>query len=111
VNVTAVDPLGSGYLRLYPYVQGGTQLEPNATMLAWYAGRSIANALRLALCVNDAGACDFDFVLKSYGTGTDLVMEVLGYYLPADAAASPAAKVETDASAGALLESRHLVPR
>jgi hypothetical protein len=85
LNVTAVNPLGFGYLRVYPYVQGGPQVEPNATVLVWYAGISVANALTVSVCVDDGSHCDRDLILKNYRAGTDLAIEVLGYYLPAAA--------------------------
>ena len=85
MNLTAVNPSGFGFLRVYPYVQGGPQVEPNATILVWYAGKSIANAMTITSCQQGGNFCFAELVMKSYGAGTDMVIEVLGYYLPAAA--------------------------
>ncbi|NLV54008.1 MAG: hypothetical protein GXY13_00195 [Acidimicrobiales bacterium] len=72
LSVTAVDPAGSGYLRLYPAGSG----EPNATFLN-YAGRSITNAGTVRV---RPGASP-NLQVKAYQASTHVVIDVLGYYV------------------------------
>ena len=72
LNFTAVDPGGFGFLRAWP--RGGS--EPTATLMAW-DGKSISNAT--AIEFNNDG--DKDLTIKIYGGSTDLVGDVVGYYI------------------------------
>jgi hypothetical protein len=72
LNFTVVNPAGFGYLRAWPFGEE----EPLATLMAFTGGPGISNASALAIC----NTCPSDFHVKVYGSGTDLVIEVVGYY-------------------------------
>lgn len=74
IDATAVDATGSGFLRIYP--AGGA--EPNSTFMNYIDGFNASNAGSVAITPG-TGA---NIKVKNYGSSTDLVVEVLGYYVP-----------------------------
>jgi hypothetical protein len=103
VNITVVDPKGSGYLRVWPNNAPGG--EPNATVFAWRKGFGMTNALTLPICsdatesekvnINDVlyASClavpgntssgIVDFWVKIYSKfAENILIDVLGYYEP-----------------------------
>lgn len=73
INFTAVNPSGFGYLRAWP--NGGNQ--PNATLLTW-DGSSISNSVILK--INNDGW--YDISVKVFGSSTDLIGDITGYFVP-----------------------------
>lgn len=80
LNVAAVRPPGPGNLRLFPQ---GAPL-PNAATVNYQPGRDVANAAVVALPANGA------ISLYSAGSRLDVVLDVVGYYLPPQDATPPA---------------------
>lgn len=58
VNLTAVDPTGSGYLSAWPYGES----EPSASVMAFSDATTISNSVALKICYH----CDRDFYVKIY---------------------------------------------
>ncbi len=76
LNVVAANPAGVGYLKLYP--TGATQ--PNASILNYAGGQTIANSATVGRCVMaDGGLCGNDLTIYAY-VATDIIIDVLGYY-------------------------------
>ncbi len=73
-TITAVDPPGKGYLRAYPVT------ETLATFLN-YKGASNTNSGAVALCAIGCVA-NHDLHYRLFSSGTDVVIDVQGYYSP-----------------------------
>lgn len=71
-TITAVSPIGSGYVRAWP----AGQTEPSATTLN-YAGKNISNGTTAKLR-SGAGT---DLTIKNYSGTTHIVIDVNGYYI------------------------------
>jgi hypothetical protein len=78
LNVTVVNAKSGGYLTVYP----GRGTRPTASNLNFGAGQVIANAVIVP--VGSDGEID---VYNGSGGGTDVVVDVVGYYSPAGASA------------------------
>lgn len=79
VNFVAVDSLGAGDLRVFPF---GTP-PPNASVLNYASttfngGLNIANGIPVQLCF----FCGFDITVLAEGGATHVVADVLGYFAP-----------------------------
>lgn len=83
-SVTAVGPSSAGYARAWP--TGATP--PTATFLNFEAGRSLTNTGTFSLA---STASAKPLTLRSYGTKTQYVIDVQGYFLPQSSAPSSAA--------------------
>jgi hypothetical protein len=75
INVTAVNPTGTGYLTAYP----GDQAASGTSTLNFRGGRTRANNGIIALAGNGSGEVAFRAVLAGGGT-THLVVDVTGYF-------------------------------
>ncbi|MFN8017018.1 MAG: hypothetical protein U0P45_02720 [Acidimicrobiales bacterium] len=73
-SITAVDA-GSGFLRAWP--PGGGQ--PTSTFMNYDPSFNVSNSGDLALCATGCAA-DKDLTLRAFGSPTDLVIDVAGYY-------------------------------
>jgi hypothetical protein len=73
VSVTAVGPVGNGFLRVYP----GDVATPNATLVNFSKGQSTTNTGTVAL--SSGGSVDLK--VRNYGSTTHVVMDVQGYYV------------------------------
>jgi hypothetical protein len=74
VAVTTVEPTDRGYMRIFP---AGTT-EPKATFIN-YSPYNPTNTGAVTLCATNCFAGDV--TVKSHEAGTDLVMDVQGYYV------------------------------
>ena len=84
VTITAVDA-GSGFLRAWPDQVGA----PNATFMNYGPGINLSNTGTLALCGLKGELCIEDLDVRAYGSATDVVIDVNGYYaLPMSAVVS-----------------------
>ncbi len=72
LNIAAVWPANSGYLRVYPY---GESL-PNASILNFAGGDVIANAVVAPICQ----LCAFDLTIRTDQSASQIVVDVLGYF-------------------------------
>ena len=72
LNITAVGPLGLGYILLYP--QGATQ--PVVSTLNYVTGLTVANAAIVPLGADGLGG----ITVAAAVSGTDLLIDVNGYY-------------------------------
>ena len=77
-TVTAVNS-GSGFLRAWP----ANLVQPNATFMNYDGVFNVSNTGTVTLCGNNGLACvaNQDLNLRAYGTATDLVIDVAGYYV------------------------------
>lgn len=80
INVVAKAPTAAGNLRAYPYLDA----KPNAALVNFRAGTTIANAATIGICreapsAAGTGLCEYDFTVAS-STVTHLVIDVIGYY-------------------------------
>ena len=75
VTLTATNEDGPGNLRAWPY--GGTM--PTASVLNYMPGVNIANTTILPICIG--GSCAYDFSIYANVHGTDLVADVVGYFI------------------------------
>ena len=73
-SVTAVDA-GSGFLRAWP--PGGGQ--PTSTFMNYDYSYNVSNSGDLALCSTGCAA-NKDLTFRAFGSDTDLVVDVAGYY-------------------------------
>lgn len=71
INVTAVGPLNTGHLRVFPF---GAPL-PNASVLNFVPGQDIANSTVFAQCID----CDSDISIF-VRTTADLIVDLIGYF-------------------------------
>lgn len=84
VTVTAVDA-GSGFLRVWPDLVS----QPNATFMNYGPGINLSNTGTVALCGLKDETCTSDLDIRAYGSATDVVIDVNGYYaLPMSAVVS-----------------------
>lgn len=76
VTVTAVDATGTGFLRVFP------SSEPNATFMNYTDAFNPSNTGTVSLCGADGGICliNSDLRIRNYGSTTDVVVDVQGYY-------------------------------
>lgn len=82
VNITAVDPAGTGYLR------GAAAFSslPNATLLNYSTALNASNGVNLPICVNFPNGLlqilcgDNHFKLGAFTNATDVVVDVTGYF-------------------------------
>lgn len=83
-SVTAAAPTGVGFLRMYPGAA------PNATFLNFTGGQATTNTGAVRIC---SGICliNSDLRFKVFGSSTDVVVDVQGYYI-----APMAAFIETN---------------
>ena len=77
LNFTAVDPAAFGYMRAWPIPED----EPIATLLNYHGATNISNATALRICT-PPNVCRAEFQVKVYESGTDLVGDVTGFYIP-----------------------------
>jgi len=75
VTITAVAPIGAGFLRAFPKVD--PPVVPNATLVNYTNGRGITNTVTVPLRV-EAGAQDL--YVKNFGGTTHVTIDVLGYF-------------------------------
>jgi len=73
LNFVAVGPTGPGDLRAWPT----DQTLPNAAILNYASGTTLANAVILPVRQDHSGA---DITVQADVSGTDLVVDVLGYF-------------------------------
>lgn len=73
-TITAVAPTGSGFLRAYP--PGSTP--PNATFLNYAKGEDATNTGSMA--VTPSPAPGVGLTVRTYGSATNVVIDVQGYY-------------------------------
>jgi hypothetical protein len=80
LNVTVTNPHGSGFLTAYPYGQA----LPNASNVNYSVGQTIANSVIVPVSAD--GLID---ITNSGATakGTDIIVDVVGYYSPSGASA------------------------
>ena len=71
-SLTAVAPVANGFTRVFP--AGATP--PNATFLAYSTGRNITNTGTIGLSLSGLN----DLNLKNFGSSTQYVLDVLGYF-------------------------------
>lgn len=84
VTITAVDA-GSGFLRVWP----AQVSQPNATFMNYGPGINLSNTGTVAMCGLDGQTCTADLNVRAYGSATDVVIDVNGYYaLPMSAVVS-----------------------
>jgi hypothetical protein len=78
-TVTAIDS-GSGFLRAWP----ASTAQPNATFLNYDSAFNISNTGTITLCGSNGLSCQSnkDLNLQAYGSATDIVIDVAGYYQP-----------------------------
>jgi len=74
VTITAVSPVGTGYLRAYPGV-----VAPTATFLSFSKGVTISNGGLVTIC--GGGLCSGDMRVSVYAHATQVVIDVQGYYI------------------------------
>lgn len=76
MNFTVVSPGGPGYLRAFAFGQPTT----NTSTLNYAAvpELNIANGLAVQVCLT--GTCTFDLTAEANQSGTDLVIDVFGYF-------------------------------
>jgi hypothetical protein len=77
INVTAVNPTGTGFLTAYP----GDQAVTGTSTLNFKGGKTRANNGLIALAGNGSGTMTFRATLAAGGT-THLVVDVMGYFRP-----------------------------
>jgi hypothetical protein len=77
-TVTAVNS-GSGFLRAWP----ANLVQPNATFMNYDGVFNVSNTGTVTLCGYSGQPClvNQDLNLRAYGTATDLVIDVAGYYV------------------------------
>jgi len=77
LNLVAVNPSGAGDLRAWPFGQP----VPFASIInyAAVAGLNIANGVAVPLCDPATSGCTFDVSVQADVSGTQLVVNVLGY--------------------------------
>lgn len=97
-SVTAVGPTSAGYARAWP--TGATP--PTATFLNFEAGRSLTNTGTFSLAATSNAK---PLTLRNYGTKTQYVIDVQGYFLP-KASAPASAGVYVPLGACDLLDTR-----
>jgi len=73
-SLTAVAPVANGYARVFP----AGETPPNATFLAYSTGRNITNTGTIGLSLSGLN----DLNLKNFGSLTQYVLDVLGYFEP-----------------------------
>ncbi len=76
LNVVAANPSAQGYLKLYPFAAG----QPNASILNYSAGQTIANSVAVGRCADDVGGLCFKDLTLYADKATHLIVDVLGYY-------------------------------
>jgi hypothetical protein len=83
LNFVAVNPAGPGNLKGWAYSSPPVD-PPNASILNYAAvsGLNIANGIAVPLCEGDAAACPFDLRVQADGNGSQLVVDVVGYFTP-----------------------------
>lgn len=76
VTVTAVDASANGFLRVYPDTQ------PVASFLSFGTTASSSNTGTVSVCGHKGGICQInkDLTVKAFGAGTDVVIDISGYY-------------------------------
>ena len=81
LNVTVTNPRGAGFLTVYP---AGASTVPNASNLNYSAGQTIANSVIVP--VGTGGKIDITNG-GAAAAGTDVIVDVVGYYTPSSAGA------------------------
>jgi len=76
VNITVTGTQGFGWLRAYPY--GGSS---TASVINFATGNTLANGLVLPVCDPAAATCPMDVVLAADAAGTQVIIDVLGYFM------------------------------
>src|SRR5207253_10656336 len=78
LNFVAVSPSGAGDLRAWPYGQA----VPVASIVnyAAVAGLNLANGAVVTLCNPATTTCTFDVSVEADVSGTDLVVDVMGFF-------------------------------
>lgn len=84
VNLVAVTPTGAGDLRMWPW-DSSSPAPPNASVINYSAvsGLNIANGVVLGICnttTATGGTCTDDLFVRADVTGTQLIVDVLGYF-------------------------------
>jgi hypothetical protein len=82
INITAVDPSAPGFVRAWPYDEP-TPPVPNATILNYSTALNASNGLDLMVCeeFNNGGTCTKDIFVKNFGASTNLIIDVLGFFI------------------------------
>ena len=75
VTITAVGPIGAGFLRAFPKVD--PPVVPNATLVNYTNGRGITNTVTVPLRVEPGAQ---DLYVKNFGGTTHVTIDVLGYF-------------------------------
>jgi hypothetical protein len=84
INFVAVNAAGPGNLRAWAFAQPPLP-PPNASILnyATVSGLNIANAVAVPLCDSSTGTCTSEIRVQADSSGTHLVADIVGYFLPA----------------------------
>lgn len=96
LNVTAANPTAQGFLKLYPYAAA----QPNASILNYAPGQTIANTATVGRCAESDGSLCFRDLTVYSETSTHFIVDVLGYYEPPLSAQVDASGVVYGASLG-----------
>ncbi len=76
LNFVAVAPAGNGNMRAWPFGQP----VPIASVINYTTGVNIANGFVIGICDPAVALCGKDFVVRADVSGTDLVVDVMGYF-------------------------------
>jgi hypothetical protein len=83
VNFVAINPAGTGHLRVWPY----PNTEPGLASILNYGTvtglPALANGIAIPICDAAAATCHFDFTLKANGAATHVAVDIVGYFGPA----------------------------
>ena len=97
LNVTVVAPAAAGFVSIRPGDATGT---PSTSSLNFDAGAVVPNAVQVGLPTTGANAGKIDITYDAYGVAgpsTDLLIEVVGYMVAADAGSDAALLARIDA--------------
>lgn len=92
VNITAVDAAGTGYLRgrdsgiCFTIPCGPDPALPNATLLNYTGSFNASNGVNIPICSSFSpgltfGSCKGGILLGAFTKATDVVVDVVGYYV------------------------------
>ncbi len=83
VSITAVDPDGRGFVRVYPWADP-TPSAPNATFLNYSTALNATNAGAVKVCnefFTGSDPCTDDLLVRNFGARTNLIIDVFGYFV------------------------------
>jgi hypothetical protein len=86
VNIVAVSPAGAGDLRMWTW-DSSDPAPPNSSVINYsdVTGLNIANGVVLGICntaVATGGTCTDDLFVRADVAGTQLIVDVLGFFAP-----------------------------